>query len=182
MPDNSADYDEPDDLSADNDDDPDTHQGLVWNLLLLINPGDEETALRQFDAYRESAGETDGETDGDAWLWALKYAIDWSSGFYVDGSDSETLISAIDELAARWNLRIDWGGDIDDDDFLVANDTAALLTVAYDRLREYGYTLWCWDTGSDDRAGWMALSRNDEDMQRLAAILGADLRPGSDPF
>lgn len=42
MPDNSADYDEPDDLSADNDDDPDTHQGLVWNLLLLINPGDEE--------------------------------------------------------------------------------------------------------------------------------------------
>lgn len=27
MPDNSADYDEPDDLSADNDDDPDTHQG-----------------------------------------------------------------------------------------------------------------------------------------------------------
>jgi len=54
--------------------------------------------------------------------------------------------------------------------------------VAYDRLREYGYSIWCWDTGNDDRAGWMALSRDDEDMQRLAAILGIDLRPGSDPF
>jgi len=181
MPDNSTDYDALDDLSAD-DDDPDTHQGLVWNLLLLINPGDEETALRQFDAYRQSAGETEGQTESAQWLCALKDAIDWSSGFYVEGHDSQTLISAIDELAARWNVRIDWGGDIDDDDFLAANDSAALLTVAYDRLREYGYTLWCWDTGNDDRAGWMALSRNDEDMQRLAAILDVDLRPGSDPF
>lgn len=181
MPDNSADYDEPDDLGADLDeDDPDTQQGLIWNLLLLINPGDEETALRQFNAYREAAGEADGE--GDGWLWTLKDAIDWSSGFHVDGRDREALIAAIDELAARWNLRIDWGGDVDDEDFLDAHDTAALLGVAYDRLREHGYSLWCWDTGSDDRAGWMALSRDDEDMQRLAAILGIDLRPGSDPF
>ena len=181
MPDNSADYEDPDDLSGDaDDDDPDTQQGLIWNLLLLINPGDDETALRQFNAYREAAGE--GESDGDGWLWTLKDAIDWTSGFYVDGGDREALIGAINELAARWNLRLDWGGDIDDEDFLGAHDTASLLAVAYDRLREYGYSIWCWDTGNDDRAGWMALSRDDEDMQRLAAILGIDLRPGSDPF
>ncbi|CBA17428.1 hypothetical protein XALC_2951 [Xanthomonas albilineans GPE PC73] len=37
-----------------------------------------------------------------------KGAIDWSAGFYVDCNDREALIGAIDELAARWNLRIDW--------------------------------------------------------------------------
>ncbi|WP_068817204.1 DUF6630 family protein, partial [Xanthomonas translucens] len=119
MPDNSADYEDPDDLSGDaDDDDPDTQQGLIWNLLLLINPGDDETALRQFNAYREVAGEV--ESDGDGWLWTLKDAIDWTSGFYVDGGDTVALIGAIDELAARWNLRIDWGGDLDDEDFLGA--------------------------------------------------------------
>ncbi|MBB5878797.1 hypothetical protein [Xanthomonas sp. 3498] len=179
MPDNSADYDDPDDLFGD-DDDPDTQQGLIWNLLLLINPGDEESALRQFDAYREAAGEAERENAD--WLWTLKDAIDWRAGFYVDGHDCEALIGAIDELAARWNLRIDWGGDIDDADFLEDHDSASLLAVAYDRLREHGYSIWCWDAGSEIRAGWMALSRDDQDMQRLAAILGIDLRPGSDPF
>ncbi|WP_045768032.1 DUF6630 family protein [Xanthomonas albilineans] len=181
MPDNSVDYDDPEDGFGDVDeDDPDTQQGLIWNLLLLINPGDEESALRQFAAYRELAGET--EREGQDWLWALKDAIDWSAGFYVDGNDREALIGAIDELAARWNLRIDWGGDVDDEDFFEGHDAVSLLTLADDRLREYGYSIWCWDTGNAFRAGWMARSRDDQDMQRLAAILGIDLRPGSDPF
>ncbi|WP_295910634.1 hypothetical protein [uncultured Xanthomonas sp.] len=181
MPDNSTDYDDPDDLHDELDDDPDTQQGLIWNLLLLINPGDEESALRQFNAFREARAEHEGEED-DGWLWTLKDAIDWSAGFYVDWKDTESLIGAIDELAARWNLRIDWGGDVDDEDFLDSHDVPALLNVAYDRLREHGYTLWCWDTEGDAYAGWMALSRDDEDMRRLAALLDIELRPGSDPF
>ena len=31
-------------------------EALVWQLLLLINPGDEETALQQFAAYQEAFG------------------------------------------------------------------------------------------------------------------------------
>ena len=45
----------------------DDAEALVWNLLTLINPGDEETALRQFAAYRDVAGEPDaGDREGDA--------------------------------------------------------------------------------------------------------------------
>ncbi|MCW4454439.1 hypothetical protein OK348_06485 [Flavobacterium sp. MXW15] len=179
MPDNSADYEEFEDLPPEFD--VDDHPARVWNLLLLINPGDEESALRQFDAWREVVGEAGGEGD-DRWLWALKDAIDWQAGFHVPGDDAEALVSAIDELAARWNLRIDWGGDLDDEDFADHVDVPVLLATAYDRLREHGYSLWTWDTGDDTRAGWIALSRDDEAMLALSSLLEVEVRPGSDPF
>ena len=97
--------------------DDDSTEALVWQLLLLINPGDEETALRQFGAYQDASADADeAET-----AWLLKDVIDWTSGFFVDAADSATFIDAITELAARWNLRIDWGvEDPTDDDFLAA--------------------------------------------------------------
>ena len=53
MPDNEADYG---DYEPEPDEDSDltelTPEALVWQLLLLINPGDEDTALRQFSTYR----------------------------------------------------------------------------------------------------------------------------------
>jgi len=165
-------------LDEDGEDD---HAARVWNLLLLINPGDQDSALQQFDAWREAmGGNLDGE--GDGWLWTLKDAIDWRSGFYVDGKDAESLIAVIDELAARWNLRIDWGGDVDDEEFLAAHDLPSLMAVAHDRLREDGYTLWNWNTDDDAHAGWIARVRDDEGMMQLAALLQVDMRPGSDAF
>lgn len=155
-------------------------EALIWNLLVLINPGDEETALRQFSGWRDRMAEAGG--DGDEALWVLKDAIDWSSGFYVDWKDTESLIDSVNELAARWNIDIDWGGDPTDEDFLEATDVPGLMAVAYDRLREHGYTLWNWNTGGDAHAGWIALSRDDEGMQQLCAALGIELRPGSDAF
>jgi hypothetical protein len=160
--------------------DDDSTEALVWQLLLLINPGDEETALRQFGAYQDaSAGADDVET-----AWLLKDVIDWTSGFFVAATDSATFIDAIAELVARWNLRVDWGvEDPTDDDFLAATDVPALMAVAHDRLREYGYTLWTWNTSADDmHAGWITLSRDDEAMRALAAELGIELRAGSDAF
>jgi len=56
MPDNSADYEDDEGLIPDFDD-VDGHAARVWNLLVLINPGDEDTALRQFDTWREALGE-----------------------------------------------------------------------------------------------------------------------------
>ena len=47
MPDNTADYE--DDADRLDLDEADTPEALAWNLLVLINPGDEDTALRQFD-------------------------------------------------------------------------------------------------------------------------------------
>ena len=168
--------------------DDDSTEALVWQLLLLINPGDEETALRQFGAYQDACADADDvET-----AWLLKDVIDWTSGFFVAATDSATFIDAITELAARWNLRIDWGvEDPTDDDFLAATEVPTLMAVAYDRLREYGYTLWAWNAatgassgtaGDDMHAGWITLSRDDEAMRALAAELGIELRAGSDAF
>lgn len=167
-------------------DEDDSTEALVWQLLVLINPGDEDSALQQFTAYREALIEG-GDDDAEA-VWLLKDLIDWHSGYYIDAADPQAFIDAIAELAARWNLRIDWGvEDPTDDDFLAATDVPALMATAYDRLREYGYTLWTWNAangaaGDEAHAGWITLSRDDEAMQAVAAALGIELRAGSDAF
>lgn len=177
-------------LQADAGIDPDaddTPEALVWQLLLLINPGDEESALQQFAEYRDALAETDPDEAEPVWL--LKDVIDWKAGFYVDSTDAVSFIDTITELAARWNLRIDWGvEDASDEDFLAETDVPSLMAVAYDRLREYGYSLWTWNTANgpagdeDMQAGWITLSSDDEAMQELANALDIELRPGSDPF
>ncbi len=166
--------------------DEDTLEQLVWQLLLLINPGDEDVALQQFSAYRDALADAD-EDDAEP-VWLLRDVIDWQSGFHVDADDRSSFIDSVSELAARWNLRIDWGvEDPTDDDFLAATDVPELMSIAHDRLREYGYTLWTWNTanGAADaqaHAGWITLSRDDEAMRALAPELGIELRAGSDAF
>lgn len=179
LPDHEFDPDDNFDQAFQDEDDIDLDdaEALVWNLLTLINPGDEETALRQFAAYRDAAGEPDA---GDQAIWFIKEVIDWTSGFYVDEKDSEVLIDCLNQLAARYGIDIEWGGDPSDDDFLDSTDVPALLNTAYDRLREHGYTLWNWSTGNEAYAGWMAVSRDDEAMQQLASVMGIDVRRGSD--
>lgn len=178
---NGHDYDDEDySFEGEDDEEADTTAGYVWNLLRLINPGDEENALRQFASYRDAVPED--EDDPQARLGALKDAIDWVSGFHVEAHDVEALIDSINELAARWDIRIDWGGDPSDGDFLEQTDVPALMALAYDRLRESGYTLWTWNTGIDAHAGWIALSRDDDAMLELGALLGIEMRPGSDAF
>ena len=161
--------------------DDDTPEALVWQLLLLINPGDEESALQQFAAYRDALAESGADETEPVWL--LKDVIDWKSGFHLEATDAAAFIDAVTELAARWNLRIDWGtDDASDGDFLAETDVPALMATAHDRLREHGYTLWTWNTDSDAHAGWITLSRDDEAMQALAPALGIELRVGSDAF
>lgn len=147
---------------------------VVWQLLLLINPGDEDAARQQFDAWQElmTAGAGDPvERLGDA--------IDWKSGFRVDEGDTSALVESLDELAARWNLRIDWGvEDPGDGEFLRDADAEHLLQTAYDRLREHHYTLWLHDAGSDRHAGWITRSDDNEAMRLIASAMGIDLRPG----
>lgn len=172
-----------DDYPQDADDeeiDTGDQEALVWNLLSLINPGDEESALRQFSLWRDGMGAAGG--DESQWLPVLSEAIDWSAGFHVDWKDTESLVDSIGQLASRWNIDIDWGGDTSDDDFLDGVDVPALMAVAYDRLREHGYTLWNWNTDGDAYAGWIALSRDDEAMQQLCMALGVEIRPASDAF
>jgi len=160
--------------AAGESDDDATTEALVWQLLLLINPGDEDAALQQFAAYQEAVAE------GTEPVWLLKDVIDWKAGFHVDDADPATCIDAITELAARWNLRIDWGvEDASDDDFLANADMPSLIAVAFDRLREYGYTLWTWDTGTDATAGWITLTRDDEAMRVIAGELAIDVRTGA---
>lgn len=163
---------------ADIDDDA-TSEALIWQLLLLINPGDEDAALQQFTAYQDAQADADDVEP----VWRLKDIIDWKSGFHVDDTDPATFIDAINELAARWNLRIAWGVESgiegDDSDSFADADVASLLGVAFDRLNEYGYTVWTWDTGTDATAGWITLSTDDEAMRVVAAALEIDVRTGA---
>ena len=134
MPDNSDYFDFEEDI---HDFDEEGFEARVWNLLVLINPGDEELALQQFNRWREHLSE-DGqplEADSD-WLPALFTAIAWQSGFDVERDDLESLQSAVNELSARFNLQLDWGGDLDDEDFAEGLDGVQLMSTAFDRLRE----------------------------------------------
>ena len=95
-------------------------EGLAWQLLLLINPGDEDAALHQFAAYRETMAEDPSAEPIDT----IKTVIDWRAGFHVSADEPKLLIEAIDELVSRFGLTIDWGGDADDEDFLDDQDAA----------------------------------------------------------
>ena len=62
---------------------------------------------------------------------------------------------------------------------LVRDHRPDAIAVAFDRLREHGYTLWTWDTGTDATAGWMTLATDDEGMRVVAGGLGIDVRTGA---
>lgn len=147
-------------------------EGLAWQLLLLINPGDEDAALHQFAAYREAMAEEPSAEPIDT----IKTVIDWRAGFHVSADDPKLLIEAIDELVARFQLTIDWGGDADDEDFLDDQDVPSLLGMAYDQLNAFDYTLWTWQTATSHYAGWMTLSSDDEAMRQVASAMAIDIR------
>ena len=150
-------------------------EALVWQLLLLVNPGDEDAALQQFAAYQEGM-QHDAEAPP---LDLLRDAIDWKAGFFVADDDPRALVESLDELAARYGLRIDWDLDPDDDAALDDAEVTALLATAYDRLREHHYTLWTVETGSAHHAGWMTRQRDDEALARVARALGIHARAGA---
>lgn len=169
------DFDAPDDFDEAEDD---SIEALVWQLLQLINPGDEETALQQFDDYRETVAPLAEDTFAPVDI--VGHVIDWRSGFRVDAGDTRALVQAVDELCARWNLSIDWNGEPAEDEFFEDIDGASLFATAYDRLAEFGYILWAWETDADSYAGWITLSRDAEPMREIANALGINLRLGSE--
>ncbi|MDE2154802.1 MAG: hypothetical protein KGJ32_02745 [Xanthomonadaceae bacterium] len=173
------DYDHDHDFGFGFDEDgDDSPEALVWQLLQLINPGDEEAALQQFADYREAVAEAD--PDDVVPIEVIGRVIDWRSGFIVDAHDLHSLVQAIDELSSRWNLAIDWNGDPHDDEFFDDLDAAALFAIAHDRLAESGYTLWARETGGDSYAGWITLTRDREPLRELATALEIELRLGSE--
>jgi len=160
------------------DDDDDSLDARVWQLLLLINPGDDDSAFQQFTAYRDAVGDTHDDDIDVAQV--VGQVADWRSTFQVDAADTRALVQAIDELTSRWNIAIDWEGDPDEDDFHAEVDAATLFATAYDSLAPHGYTLWSRDTDDDSVAGWMTLSRDTETMRELATELGIHVRLGSE--
>lgn len=160
------------------DDDDDSLDAYVWQLFLLINPGDDDSAFQQFAAYREAVGDTPDD-DVDV-AQVVGQVADWRATFRVDEGDTRTLVQAIEELASRWNLDIDWDGDVDEDEFHAGVDTSDLITIAYDNLAPHGYTLWLLDTDDDSIAGWITLSRDVEPMRELATELRIHVHRGNE--
>src|SRR3546814_10021036 len=134
-------------------------------------PGDEDAALQQFGAFQEAL---DGGDAGDVDEVCLrKDVIDGKSGFHIEETEPGALIDCIAELAARFNLAIDWGvEDATDEDFLAGVTATELLETAHDQLRLDGYTLWTWETGTTALAGWMTLDRDGEAMRVIYPELG----------
>lgn len=163
-----------DDGYEDEDDDEST-ESQVWRLLVLINPGDEDSAMQQFSAYRDTV-EEEGDDDP---VRIVAQVTDWRSGFEVDADDTRTLVEAINELVSRWNLSIDWDGDPDDDEFHEEVDGPEIFSRAFDQLNQHGYTLWAREADDDTYAGWITQSRDDEAMRVVATELGINLRLGS---
>ncbi|NID06886.1 hypothetical protein HBF26_18510 [Luteibacter jiangsuensis] len=158
------------------EDDNESTESQVWRLLMLINPGDEDSAMQQFSAYRDTV-EEEGDDDP---VRIVAQVTDWRSGFEVDADDTRTLVEAINELASRWNLSIDWDGDPDDDEFHEEVDGPEIFSRAFDQLNQHGYTLWAREADEDDvYAGWITQSRDDEAMRVVATELGINLRLGS---
>ncbi|QNK02874.1 DUF6630 family protein [Dyella telluris] len=160
------------------DEDDDSLDAYVWQLFLLINPGDDDSAFQQFAAYREAVGDTPDD-DVDV-AQVVGQVADWRATFHVDEGDTRSLVQAIEELASRWNLDIDWDGDADEDEFHASVDTSDLITLAYDNLAPHGYTLWLLDTDDDSIAGWITLSRDVEPMRELATELRVHVHRGNE--
>lgn len=160
----------------DDEDGEDSTDSRVWRLLMLINPGDEDGAMQQFAAYRDTV-EEEGDEDP---MRIVAQVTDWRSGFEVDADDTRALIEAINELVSRWNLTIDWDGDPDDDEFHEDIDGPEIFSRAFDQLNQHGYTLWAREADDDDvYAGWITQSRDDEAMRIVATELGINLRLGN---
>ncbi len=153
-------------------DDDDALETVAWQFLLLVNPDDEDAALQQFGAFRQALEESGDDPDVPG---LLRDCIDWKAGFHVAEDDAQGLMEALDELAGRWRLRIDWG--LDDDD--APPDTSTLLHAAFAQLRERHYTLWTLETGEATLAGWITRERDEEAMHLVAAALGLPARPGA---
>lgn len=180
------DYDPDDNFANSSDDGMDvddeaTAEALVWQLLLMINPGDEEAALQQFGAWQEVTADIDPD-EADP-MESLRQAIDWKSGFHVDARDMIGLIESLEELSTRFDVHIDWGVEDIDGDALDDTDVPSLIVRAHAQLREHGYTLWTWNprggVSEEAYSGWIALRRDEEAMLALANALGIEVRLGS---
>jgi len=172
----SYDDDYPEERDHDDEEGEDTVESTVWHLLLLINPGDEEAALKQFTEYRTEA-EDQGDEDP---MRLVAQVTDWRSAFEVDEDDTRTLVDAINELVSRWSeVTIDWGDDPDDDEFHEDIDGAEIFARAFDELNQYGYTLWSRETDDETVSGWITASGDDEQMRQVATALSINIRLGS---
>ena len=121
------------DFDTDEEDLPLTVESMAWQLLLLINPGDEDSARLQFEAWQDAlAGWSPDDAQAPV-LDALRNAIDWRAGFTVEAGDTAGLVQCLDELAARFDLTLDW--DEDDDGVPGDSDVPGLISFAHDRLR-----------------------------------------------
>lgn len=170
--DNFATGDEPPEL-----DDDAGFEAVVWQWLLLVNPGDDEAAQQQFRDWQESHRDDD---PADVAVTALLDVTDWRSSIRVDESEPATLIDAIDTLAGRFRVEIDWGvEDPTDTAQLAGISPGALVETACDQLRIAGYTLWVWDDGEAIISGAIAARDDDEGMRVIGHALGLDLRPGN---
>ncbi|MBB3227612.1 hypothetical protein FHW69_002235 [Luteibacter sp. Sphag1AF] len=156
----------------------DTTEACVWQLLLLINPGDEDMAEQQFHQWRDFMATADADEAQP--MEAVTRVIDWRSGFRIEADDTVALVEAINELAMRWDIHIDWNGDASDDEFHENTDAPELFAVAYDYLAQHGYTLWAYETDDGMYAGFISQTRDAEPMRELATALGINMRLGSD--
>jgi hypothetical protein len=145
-------------------------EALVWQFLLLINPGDEDAAVQQLGEVREALAA------GSDPIEAISHAIDWKSGFRIPEDDPAGITEAIDAIAERIGVRVEWDLDDEADDPFADVDAHILLQRAAVELRARGYGLWLWETGAPEAAGWIAQRSDEEAVAVVAGALGFHAR------
>ena len=154
-------------------DDEDALEMVAWQFLLLANPDDEDAAQEQLAVFRQLLEDHGGDADPAA---LLRQAIDWKAGFCVQEDDAQALMEVVDELVSRWQLRIEW--ELDEDNEAEMQDPVDLLQSAYAQLRARHYSLWTVETGEHQLAGWIIRERDEEAMELIAGALGMHARVG----
>lgn len=152
------------------------------HLLELINPVDPERAEAQHETFlSELAVKDEDELDSTvALMHTLQEVIVGEASFQASWRGKVELIEALEALLPEPELRIDWGGDSEDEDFLAAVTVPQLLRRAFLSLQDAGYTLWCWNSESDSYVGWISRSVDETQLVEVYYGLGLDVRLAED--
>jgi hypothetical protein len=159
----------------------DPQQVEAIEAFINLTSKDAHEAQNRTRRFREALN-TANEVEYRSQLWMLAGVIEQET-FFVDWKDTESFVFAIDDLAAQYEVTVNWGVDDPfENDFLDNINVPTLMQRAHGDLLKHGLTLWNMNTQSDCYRGWILPALYDAAVLVLSQQLDGSFRPGSAPF
>jgi hypothetical protein len=145
----------------------------IKQIITLINPSaaDASKQIASFERRIKKA-------EDDEYLYDLMTkSTHLKSSFYVDWKYKKRFIEVINELAERYNVKIDWKGYNPDEPIYDRqekpewSDFEYLLDLAENQLAENQLTLWQYDTSDESYGGFIAPAKHDDEIAALGKKL-----------